>query len=147
MTHDMTTGAVEWLEADGLGGFASGTSALVRTRRYHGLLLVAMTPPTGRVMLVNGLEAWVETPAERFALSSQRYVPGVVHPDGVSRIESYENGRWPRWVFRLDDGTAIEHELFAVSGLPATVLSWRLRERSSRRQTEAEDHGHNGEQC
>src|SRR6516164_5992980 len=39
----------EWLEADGLGGFASGTTAGVRTRRYHALLLTAMTPPTGRV--------------------------------------------------------------------------------------------------
>ena len=37
----------EWLEADGLGGFASGTVAGVRTRRYHALLLAATTPPTG----------------------------------------------------------------------------------------------------
>ena len=53
----------EWLEADGLGGFASGTTAGVRTRRYHALLLTAMTPPTGRVVLVNGCDAWVDTPA------------------------------------------------------------------------------------
>ena len=53
----------EWLEADGLGGFASGTVSGIRTRRYHALLLAATTPPTGRIVLVNGLEAWVETPA------------------------------------------------------------------------------------
>ena len=29
----------EWLEADGLGGFASGTVDGIRTRRYHALLL------------------------------------------------------------------------------------------------------------
>ena len=28
----------EWLEADGLGGFASGTAGLLCDRRYHGLL-------------------------------------------------------------------------------------------------------------
>jgi len=33
----------EWLEADGLGGFASGTVSGVRTRRYHALLLTATT--------------------------------------------------------------------------------------------------------
>src|SRR5262245_50259982 len=33
--------ACEWLEADGLGGFASGTVPGIRTRRYHALLLVA----------------------------------------------------------------------------------------------------------
>ncbi|MGH9391116.1 MAG: glycogen debranching enzyme N-terminal domain-containing protein, partial [Vicinamibacteria bacterium] len=31
----------EWLEADGLGGFASGTESGIRTRRYHALLLSA----------------------------------------------------------------------------------------------------------
>ena len=50
----------EWLEADGLGGFASGTAAGPRTRRYHALLLTAQTPPTGRMVLVNGLDAWVD---------------------------------------------------------------------------------------
>jgi glycogen debranching enzyme len=54
--------ASEWLEADGLGGFASGTGSGERTRRYHGLLLVATTPPTGRMMLVNGIDAFVTTP-------------------------------------------------------------------------------------
>jgi glycogen debranching enzyme-like protein len=29
----------EWLEADGLGGFASGTVSGIRTRRYHALLI------------------------------------------------------------------------------------------------------------
>src|SRR5262249_52691395 len=37
----------EWLEADGLGGFASGTVAGPRTRRYHALLLTPTTPPPG----------------------------------------------------------------------------------------------------
>ena len=45
---------LEWLEADGRGGFAMGTAAGVNTRRYHALLVAATTPPTGRVVLVNG---------------------------------------------------------------------------------------------
>ena len=51
----------EWLEADGLGGFASGTASGIRTRRYHALLLTAKNPPTGRMVLVNGFDAFVET--------------------------------------------------------------------------------------
>ena len=116
----------EWLEADGLGGFASGTAAGIRTRRYHGLLLPATTPPTGRVLLVNGLEVWVETPTGRFALSSQRYAPGVVPPDGAGRIVAFETDPWPRWRFHLEDGTAIEQEIFVRNGAPLTVIAWRL---------------------
>ena len=48
----------EWLEADGVGGFASGTVSGIRTRRYHALLLTATAPPAGRMVLVNGFDAW-----------------------------------------------------------------------------------------
>jgi glycogen debranching enzyme len=56
----------EWLEADGLGGFASGTVSGIRTRRYHALLLAATKPPAGRVVLVNGFDAWVENGSRNF---------------------------------------------------------------------------------
>ena len=84
--NQMTTPSAEWLEADGLGGFASGRVDGIRTRRYHAVLAVATTPPTGRVVLVNGFDAWVETAEGRFALSSQRYAPDVTHPDGAARL-------------------------------------------------------------
>src|SRR6266545_1943809 len=119
----------EWLEADGRGGFASGTADLVRTRRYHALLLAATAPPAGRFVLVNGLEAWVETPEGRFPISSQAYAPGVVHPDGASRIESFEADPWPRWTFSLEDGLRITQEFFVSRRAGATVLVWRLPKR------------------
>ncbi len=116
----------EWLEADGLGGFASGTVSAVRTRRYHGLLLAARRPPSDRVMLVNGVEAFVERGERRFALTSQAYHPDVVYPDGRSRIVAFDSEPWPRWRFRLADGTEIEHELFARHGSALVLLSWRV---------------------
>src|SRR5437899_11884525 len=92
-TPPATTGPIdpdaEWLEADGLGGFASGTVSGVRTRRYHALLLTATTPPTGRFVLVNGFDALVETSTGSYAISSQRYSPGIVSPDGHKRIQGF----------------------------------------------------------
>ena len=116
----------EWLEADGRGGFASGTTSGVRTRRYHALLLSATTPPTGRVVLVNGLDAWVDTPAGTFALSTQRYAPGVLHPDGVSRIESFTREPWPTWTFGLPDGTRVRQEILVERATGVTVVTWTL---------------------
>jgi predicted glycogen debranching enzyme len=104
--------SAEWIEADGLGGFASGTVSGIRSRRYHGLLLTATTPPAGRIMLVNGFDAWIETPGGSFSLSSQRYAPDVLHPDGTTRIESFENEPWPKWRFRITDDLVIEQECF-----------------------------------
>jgi predicted glycogen debranching enzyme len=124
----MTVIASEWLEADGLGGFASGTGHGPRSRRYHALLLTATTPPTGRLVLVNGFEAWVETPSGSYPISSQRYAPDVVHPDGLSRLASFVNDPWPAWTFRLEDGTVIEQDVVVRHGAPIIALSWRLRE-------------------
>ena len=116
----------EWLESDGLGGFASGTVNGIRTRRYHALLLAATTPPTGRFVLVNGFDAWVETPRGKYALTSQRYAPDVVHPDGARRVERFDAEPWPRWSFRLEDGTGIEQEIVLQHGEPLAGLRWRL---------------------
>ena len=118
----------EWLEADGLGGFASGTASGIRTRRYHALLLAATTPPTGRFVVVNGIEAWLETPLGSFALSSQHYAPDVIYPDGAAHIERFTADPWPRWTFALPDGTRIEHGILAQTGRASTALYWRLLE-------------------
>jgi len=119
----------EWLEADGLGGFATGSADGIRRRRYHGILNAARQPPVDRVCLVNGFEATVTTLAGAFSLSSHLYDPDLVHPDGVTRIVSFEPDPWPTWTFRLDDGTEIIHELFVPRGVAMAVLVWRLARR------------------
>jgi predicted glycogen debranching enzyme len=118
--------SVEWLEPDGLGGYASGTAAGLRTRRYHALLLTATTPPTGRVALVNGFDAWLDTGGARIALSSQRYLPDVVAPDGRDRLQSFTDDPWPRWVWQLAPGITLAQELFVPHRVSACVLSWTL---------------------
>ena len=116
----------EWLEADGLGGFASGTATGIRTRRYHALLLAATTPPTGRVVLVNGFDAWIETPAGRFELTSQHYAPDVIGGDGAQRIEAFGWEPWPHWTFKFEDGTRIEQEILVARESQLTQICWRL---------------------
>ena len=117
----------EWLEADGLGGFASGTVSGIRTRRYHGLLLTATTPPAGRMVMVNGFDAWVQTDGARFPISSQRYQPDVIHPEGVSRLVDFQWQPWPRWTYRLGEGLFIEQECFVPCGNSVAVLQWTLK--------------------
>jgi predicted glycogen debranching enzyme len=118
--------SLEWLEADGLGGFAMGTASGIRTRRYHGLLCVARTPPTARVMLVSAVEAWLDLGAGARALSSHRYAPAVTHPDGVGRLVSFALQPFPTWTYELEEGVRVVHELFVPRGTARVVLRWRL---------------------
>ncbi len=116
----------EWLEADGLGGFASGTAGGPRRRRYHALLLTALTPPTGRVALVGGFDAWVERdgrPPE--FLTVQRYVPDLTSRT-FDHLVGFEWDPWPAWTFRLADGLEIRQELLATKGRAVVAIRWRL---------------------
>ncbi|HSE42848.1 MAG TPA: amylo-alpha-1,6-glucosidase [Acidobacteriota bacterium] len=116
----------EWLETDGLGGFASGTVSGIRTRRYHALLLTATNPPSGRLVLVNGFEAWVEDSGTSYPITSQRYGPDVIHPNGIRRLEDFHSDPWPRWSYLLEDGCRIQQEIFVRDQSPIVVINWRL---------------------
>ncbi len=115
----------EWLQADGRGGFASGTVGTVPTRRYHALLLTSTTPPTGRMVLVNGIDAWVEQAAGKTALSTRRYVSGENGPDLSHSLLRFVAEPWPSWVFRLADGEDLTQEVLVDPVGGDTVLRWR----------------------
>ena len=71
----------EWLETNGLGGFASSTIINLNTRRYHGLLFAAVNPPTERTLLLSKLDETIITGEERFELGCNDYGTAI-HPNG-----------------------------------------------------------------
>ncbi|MFO1077172.1 MAG: amylo-alpha-1,6-glucosidase [Planctomycetota bacterium] len=116
----------EWLETDGLGGYAMGTAGGTRERRYHGLLCCATTPPTGRMLLVQGCDAELVTDDGVSPLSVQRYLPDVLHPRGDRSLVGFGREPWPTWRFRLTSGAEVEHSVTMLHGHAAVVLRWRL---------------------
>lgn len=119
--------SAEWLEADGLGGYASGTVGGWRTRRYHAILLTSATPPTNRKVYVKGFEATVVSGDASFQISTQKYVPDVTYPHGYEFLQSFTEEPWPTWVYQLPDGLVIEFELFVPRGYSGTVLKWQIK--------------------
>src|SRR5438105_14314435 len=83
----------EWLETNGLGGFASSTIIGLNTRRYHGLLTAAINGPATRVLLLSKFEETLvigntSAGGNRYELSSNRY-PGVLHPQGYRHMREF----------------------------------------------------------
>lgn len=123
----MTSNAkAEWLEADGLGGFASGTVNGIRTRRYHALLLAATAPPAGRMVLVNGCDFELQTAAGVIDLSQQRYLPGVDVPEAAPPLADFSSEPWPRWTFAVPQGR-VTHDLLVPRGHSIVVLRWEWK--------------------
>jgi len=116
--------SLEWLETNGRGGFASGTIAGANTRRYHGLLLVARTPPDERFVLVNHLDEWLDIDGRSIPLSTNLY-PGTVHPSGYAFCTSFRSRPWPTWTFEYDS-IALQREIFCVSDRDLVIVRWKL---------------------
>ncbi len=116
----------EWLCANGLGGFASGTVAGLPTRRYHGLLVAAVTPPVGRTVLVTGLEERVGYDGQVYELSTARWADGTVAPQGYRLIERFHlDGTTPVWHYACAD-TLIEKRVWMEPGANTTYVRYRL---------------------
>ena len=116
----------EWLCANGLGGFASGTVAGLPTRRYHGLLVAALKPPVGRTVLVTGLHERVEYDGTTYELSTARWADGTVAPEGYRLVERfYLDGTTPVWHYACAD-TLVEKRVWMEPGANTTYVRYRL---------------------
>ena len=97
-----------------------------RTRRRWRFCWRQRAPPSGRVVLVNGLEAWLIR--RRHGRRVVRTLPPGRGPsDGAARVDVFMPDPWPRWTFTLPDGASVEHGGSATTG--------RRRSRSIGRRT------------
>jgi predicted glycogen debranching enzyme len=112
----------EWLETNGLGGFASSTTIGLNTRRYHGLLIAATKPPVGRFVLLSKLEETLVTNGVRYDLSSNQY-PGTIHPRGFELLEEFRLDPFPIWTYRVG-GVTVERTLCMLQGENTTVVQY-----------------------
>src|SRR4029077_952675 len=90
----------EWLETNGLGGFACGTISGANTRRYHGLLTAALHPPGGRMLLLSKLEETLVVGDRRIDLATNEY-SGAIHPEGYRLLSSFRLDPFPIWAFEV----------------------------------------------
>ncbi|HTN81646.1 MAG TPA: amylo-alpha-1,6-glucosidase [Acidimicrobiales bacterium] len=126
--------AREWLVTDGLGGYAMGTVAGLRTRRYHGLLMVAGAAANGhgdagvsrRMLGLAALDATLIVGDARIRLATDEWANGIVDPVGHRDLESFalESGI-PRWRWVIGD-IVVERELAMVHGRPCVAVRHRL---------------------
>jgi predicted glycogen debranching enzyme len=114
----------EWLETNGIGGFAASTIIGLNTRRYHGLLTAATRPPVGRMVLLSKLEEALVIDGERHELSTNQY-PGTLYPQGFQSQKRFRLDPFPVFEYEVE-GIEIEKSLFMVQGENTTVVQYDL---------------------
>jgi predicted glycogen debranching enzyme len=117
----------EWLVTDGLGGYAMGTMPGLRTRRYHGLLVVATRPlGGGRMLGLAALDPTLVIGDRRVRLAVHEWASGAVDPAGHLELETFrlEDGL-PIWRWSLGD-VVLERRLAMASGRSVLAVVHRL---------------------
>jgi len=121
----------EWLVTNGLGGYASGTVSGNLTRRYHGLLMAALSPPVGRMQLVAQTEDTVRYEGTNYAMSTNRWASGAVEPKGYVNIERFRlEGTIPLWHFAFADAL-VEKRVWMQQGENTTYVQYTVSRGSS----------------
>ena len=115
----------EWLETNGIGGYASSTIVGLNTRRYHGLLVAATRPPLGRMVLLSKIEETVVVRGYRYDLSTNRY-PGAIYPSGYEFLKEFRLDPFPTFVFHVD-GIEVQKRVFLVHGQNSIVVEYDFR--------------------
>ena len=78
----------EWIISNGIGGFASSTIIGANIRKYHGLLIAALNPPTNRYLILSKLDENVNIKGKNYPLFTnfcKTYIS-----DGYKNLASFE---------------------------------------------------------
>ncbi len=114
---------LEWLETNGLGGWAGTTVAGAHSRRWHGLL-VASTEP--RTVLLSKLDETLHIGGESFELSCNQF-PGAIVPRGFEHLTAFRKDLFP--VFELEaGGVRLRKTVAAVDGENTTLVLFEVVE-------------------
>ena len=123
----------EWLVSNGLGGYASGTVAGLRTRRFHGMLIAALPAPLGRIMMLQDVSEQVRLPDRRFfVLGGEEYERPWRPVDGRAVLQEFRlEAGLPVWVYEVES-FVIERRLLMPHRQNTVHLAYRLLEGSGR---------------
>lgn len=109
-------------------GYASSTVAGMNTRRHHGLLVAATTPPVGRMVMLSKLEDALVIGGERVEVSTNMYGGGVVHPKGHQHLERFLLDPFPVLTYS-DPRFTLTKSIFMVRGENTVVIEYSLTSR------------------
>ena len=112
----------EWIITNDLGSYASSTVTGENTRRYHGLLVAALEPPTNRTIIVAKIEERILFDGVYYDLSTNKY-PGVQYPKGMQYLENFEASPFPLWKYKNPDW-ALEKSIFMVQNSNTSLVNY-----------------------
>lgn len=116
----------EWLITNGIGGYASGSLICSNSRRYHGLLIAALKPPTSRYLLLsNVLEDICLEGGEVISISSFKTKDGYINT-GYNHLQRVQYEFLPQFIYSYRD-IFIKKKVAMKYRENTTVIQYEIR--------------------
>lgn len=112
----------EWVTTNGLGGYASSTILGINTRKYHGLLVTSLNPPTDRRVLLAKLDEEIEIKNKRYFLGSNEFREGI-QPLGYQFLSGFSLNPFPTYRYEIR-GIHLLKTIFMLHEKNATVVCY-----------------------
>jgi predicted glycogen debranching enzyme len=116
----------EYVEANGLGGYASGTFSGAHSRKYHGLLVASLQPPVERHVVVSKIDESIMLDDQYYHLGCNQF-PGALYPFGVQYLASFQHDFFPEWTYSVK-GITIRKTIAAIHGENTTLVVYEVLE-------------------
>ena len=114
----------EWLETNGIGGWASSTITGAHTRRYYGLLVGALRPPVGRMVMLSKLDETIDLEGQRLEMTTNVY-SGAIHPQGYRYLQHFSKNFFPAFTYEAS-GVRLQKTIAAVNGENTTLILYEV---------------------
>lgn len=114
----------EWIETNGLGGWASSSLSGCNTRRYHGMLVAATKPPTERMVLINKLDEIIVVNDEFIQLNTNKFREAI-SPQGYLLMNEFKKDLFPEFIFEAK-GFVIKKTVAMVHGENTTIILYNV---------------------
>ncbi len=104
----------EWLITNGIGGFASQTVLGINTRKYHGLLVAPLVPPSRRYVVLSKLDESIKIAGKEEILYSnvcKNYIS-----EGYKKLEKFEKIYYPIFNYETESGIVVKKQIAMVYG-------------------------------
>jgi predicted glycogen debranching enzyme len=114
----------EWLVTNGLGGYASSTVLGLNTRKYHGLLVVALNPPINRWVLLSKIDETLQIGKEHYSLGTNEF-KDVIYPEGYNYLSEFVIDPFPTFKYNIQ-GISFHKTVFMPYLKNATVVMYEV---------------------
>ncbi len=116
----------EWIITNGIGGYASGSLICSNSRRYHGLLIAALKPPTSRhLLLSNVMEDLIFEDGTSASFASFKTSDGYIN-QGFNNLQRVQYDYLPEFVYSYKD-VFVKKKIAMKYGENTTVVRYEIR--------------------